>query len=72
MDRQTELDLIDAHIAVRGVTRYPDRYVGAVALAIPEAEVKARLAAMPRPRPMTHAEFSLIVGARLFQRSRWK
>ena len=72
MNRQSELDLIDAHIAVRGVTRCPDRYVDAVALAMPEAEVRARLAAMPRSRRMTHAEFSLVVGVRLFPRSRGK
>ena len=72
MERQAELDLIDAHIAVRGVTPCPDRYVGAVDLALPEAEAKRRLAAMPRSRRMTHAEFSLIVGALFFPRSRWK
>jgi hypothetical protein len=70
MDRQAELDLIDAHIAVRGVTRCPDRYVDATALAMPEAEAKRRLAAMPQPRRMTHAEFSLIVYARLFPKAR--
>ena len=70
MDRQAELDLIDAHVAARGVTRCPDRYVSAVDLAMPEAEAQRRLAAMPRPRLMTHAEFALIVYARLFPKAR--
>jgi hypothetical protein len=70
MDRQSELDLIDAHVAVRGVTRCPDRYASAVDLGLPEAEIKARLATMPRSRRMTHAEFSLIVNARLFPKAR--
>jgi hypothetical protein len=70
VDRDSELDLIDAHLAGRGVTRCPDRYVEAVDLAMPEAEVKRRLAAMPRSRRMTHAEFSLIVNARLFPKAR--
>ena len=70
MDRQAKLDLIDAYIAVRGVTRCPPRYVGAVDLAMPEAEAKRRLAAMPQPRLMTHAEFALIVYARLFPKAR--
>ena len=72
MDRQVELDLIDAHIAVRGVTPCPDRYVGAVDLALPEAEAKRRLAAMPPSRKMTHAEFALTVYALLFPRPKWK
>jgi hypothetical protein len=37
---------------------------------MPEAEVRARLAAMPRSRRMTHAEFSLIRCARRFPKSR--
>jgi hypothetical protein len=69
MDRQAELDLIAAHLADRGVTRCPPRYAETVDLAMPEAEVKARLTAMPRPRPMTHAEVLMIVYARLFPRS---
>ena len=69
MDRQAELDLIDAHLATRGVTRCPDRYVGAVYLAMPEAEIKARLTAMPRPRLLTHREYAEIVYACLFPRS---
>ena len=72
MDRQAELDLIAAHIAVRGVTHCPPRYGDAVALAMPEAEAKRRLTAMPCSRRMTHAEFSLIGGALRFPRSRWK
>jgi hypothetical protein len=72
VDRQAELDLIDAHVAARGVTRCPDRYVSAIDLAMPEAEERQRLAAMPRPRLMTHAEYSLIVYALLFPRSRGK
>ena len=70
VDRQAELDLIDAHVAARGVTRCPDRYVSAVDLAMSEVEAGRRLAAMPRPRRMTHAEFSLTVYAGLFSRSR--
>jgi len=72
MDRQAELDLIAAHLAGRGVTRCPDRYVGAVDLAMPEAEIKARLATMPRPSAMTHEEYARIVRALLVPRSRWK
>jgi hypothetical protein len=70
MDRQTELDLIAAHLADRGITRCPDRYAEAVDLAMSEVEAGRRLAAMPRPRRMTHAEFSLTVYAGLFSRSR--
>ena len=69
MDRDAERAAIDAFIATRGVTRCPDRYAEAVDLAMPEAEVKQRLAVMPRPRLMTHAEFSMIVYAGLFSRS---
>ena len=70
MDRQVELDLIDAHIAVRGVTRCPDRYIGAVDLAMPEAEIKARLTAMLRPRPLSYREIALRVSARRVPKSR--
>jgi len=66
MGRDSERAAIDAFIATRGVTCCPDRYVGTVDLAMPEAEVKRRLAAMPPSRKMTHAEFSLIVRALLF------
>jgi hypothetical protein len=66
VDRDSERAAIDAFIATRVVTRCPDRYVGAVDLAMPEAEAKRRLAAMPPSRKMTHAEFSLIVRALLF------
>jgi len=70
VDRDAERAAIDDFISTRGVTHCPPRYVGAVDLAMPEAEAQRRLAAMPRPRLMTHAEFSLIVYARLFPKAR--
>jgi hypothetical protein len=70
MDRQAEIDLIAAHLAGRGVTRCPTRYVWPVDGSVSEVEIKARLAAMPRPRPQTHEEYARAVGARLFPRRR--
>ena len=70
VDRDSERAAIDDFIATRGVTRCPDRYVGAIGFAMPETEIKARLAAMPRPRRMTHKEYADLVYARLYSRPR--
>jgi hypothetical protein len=70
MDRDSERAAIDAFIASRGVTRCPDRYGATVDFAMSEAETKARLAAMPRPRRMTHKEYADIVYARVFPKGR--
>jgi len=70
VDRDSERAAIDAFIATRVVTRCPDRYVGAVDLAMPEAEIKARLTAMLRPRPLSYREIALRVSARRVPKSR--
>ena len=70
VDRNSERAAIDDFIATRGVTRCPDRYGATVDFAMPEAEIKARLAAMPRPRRMTHKEYADIVYARVFPKGR--
>ena len=72
VDRDSERAAIAAFIATRGVTRCATRYVGIVDGAVPEAEIKRRLATMPRPRSLTRAEVARVLGAALAPRPRGK
>jgi hypothetical protein len=64
-NRADELSEIDRYIAQRGVTRSPERFVGAVIAALPPQLEAARIASITVEPPLTAAERIALVKRQL-------